>query len=133
MTELTPDQLRQIKRVLQNTSRELNKFAGKNNDNLSDEQFHRISVAIGKLLDASASLTAQAIKGTDEEIAGSVQGIQSATDNANGALRMLNNIKKGIEIATALVGLGTAIATGNPVGIAQAATGVIGAAQSAIT
>jgi prefoldin subunit 5 len=133
MTEVTLDQLRQIRSVLQNTARELNKFASKNNDNLSDEQFNNISLAIGKLLDASASLTAQAIKGTADEIASSVQGIQSATDNANGALRMLNNIKKGIEIATVLVGLGAAIATGNPAGIAQASVDVIATARAAIT
>ncbi len=133
MTELTPDQLRQIRSVLQNTARELKKFASKNNDSLSDEQFSNIYVAIRKLLDASTSLITQAIKVRAEEITSSVQGIQNATHNANGALRMLNNTKKGIEIATVLVGLGTAIATGNPAGIAQAAVDVITTARAAIT
>ena len=133
MSDLTLDQIRQSRDALQDTVDQLNRLLMARRKELSQEDIDKINEAVGRLLDASASLTAQAIKGTAEEIAGSVQGIQSATDNANGALRMLNNIKKGIEIATALVGLGTAIASGNPVGIAQAAAGVVGVALSAIT
>ncbi|MGE5445252.1 MAG: hypothetical protein ACM3SR_11740 [Ignavibacteriales bacterium] len=46
---------------------------------------------------------------------------------------MLDNIRKGINVAAALVGLGTAIIAGNPGGIFQASAGVIEAARTVVT
>ena len=132
MPDLTPDQIRQSRDALQDTVDQLNRLLMAKRKELSQEDIDKINEAVGKLLDASDKLTAQAIKGTAEQIANSVQGIQDATNNANHALKVLDNIRKGINIAASLVGLGTAIIAGNPEGIVQAAAGVIGTARAVI-
>jgi len=45
---------------------------------------------------------------------------------------VLDSIRKGINVAAALVGLGAAIIAGNPGGIVQASAGVIEAARTVI-
>ena len=133
MPDLTPDQIRQSRDALQDTVDQLNRLLMAKRRELSQDDIDKINEAVGSLLDAADKLTAQAIKGTAEQIASSVQGIQDATNNANHALKVLDNIRKGINIAAALVGLGTAILAGNPGGIITAATEVIGAARAVIT
>jgi hypothetical protein len=132
MPDLTPDQIRQTRDALQDTVDQLNRLLMAKRKELSQDDIDRINEAVGKLLDASDRLTAQAIKGTAEEIADSVQRIQDATNNANHTLKVLDSIRKGINVAAALVGLGAAIMAGNPGGIVQASAGVIEAARTVI-
>jgi len=132
MPDLTPDQIRQMRDALQDTVDQLNRLLMAKRKELSQEDIDKINESVGMLLDASDKLTAQAIKGTAEQIASSVQGIQDATNNANHSLKVLDNIRKGINVAAALVGLGTAIIAGNPGGIVQASAGVIEAARTVV-
>jgi hypothetical protein len=100
---------------------------------IAQEDVDKINEAVGKLLDASGKLTAQTIKGTAKQIASSVQRIKDATNNENHTLKVLDNIRNGINVAAALVGLGTALLAGTPEGIVQAAEEVIGVARTVVT
>jgi hypothetical protein len=124
MPGLDPHQTREIKESLLSVIDELTEFLLSNRTQLSDDEKNEIDKTVSNLSDAHSRLTAEAIKGTALQIQECVQGIRQATNVANNALKTLSNLKKGIVILTSLVGLGTAILAGNPVGIVQAALGV---------
>jgi hypothetical protein len=94
-------------------------------EQLTGEEKEKINSAADEMANVVDGLTAQAIQGTALQIQESVQEIRIATNNAVNALRKLGNIRNGISIITALIGLGTSIASGNPTGIISAARGVL--------
>ena len=125
MSGLSPDQIRYIADSLISSQHELTNYLTANRKQLSKENKKIIDETADKLADQANSLVAQAIKGTAQEISSSVQGIKDATSNANMALDTLRDIKSALNIVTKLLGLATAIATGNPVSIMAAANEVI--------
>jgi hypothetical protein len=133
MSELDPSQSRAIRDNLLHTIAELTELLRNNRTQLSDDEKAKINEAADELDNAVAKLIAQGIRGTALQIQPAVQGIQQATNNATNALKTLSNIKMGINIATALVGLGTAIAAGNPAGIVSAAEEVLRAVSQVKT
>lgn len=132
MPDLTPDQIRHTSDALQDMVDHLNQLLMAKRKELAQEDVDKINEAVGTLLDAADTLTAQGIKGTAEQIADSVRRMRDATNNANHTLKVLDSIRKEINVGAALVVLGTAIIAGNPEGIVQAAAGVIGVARTVV-
>ena len=96
MPDLTPDQIRQTRDALQDMVDQLNRLLMAKRKELAQEDVDKINEAVGTLLDAADKLTAQAIKGTVEQIADSVRGIRDATNNANHTLKVLDRLEKGL-------------------------------------
>ncbi len=128
MPELTPDQIRESREQLLDTIDRLNDLLLNEGTVMSADQIQTARRAIRQLNNGVVELTAKAIQGTGAELGNAVDGVKKATAEANRALDTLSDLRHGIDVATALVGLGTAIAAGNPVGIVGAAQGVVQAA-----
>ena len=125
MSQLDPYQLRQMRDSLLTIIEELTYLLRAKREQLTGEEKEKINRAADEMANLADGLTARAIQGTALQIQESVQEIQIATNNAVNTLRKLSNIRNGINIVTALIGLGTAIAGGNPTGIISAARGVL--------
>src|SRR5262245_40786551 len=128
MPQLDGNQTRESRERLLGTIDRLNDVLLEKGTELTSDQIQEIRRAIRQLNNGVVELTAKAIEGTVAALAEAVKGIQDATERANQALDTLADIRAGINVTTALVGLGIAIASGNPVGILGAAGGVVGAA-----
>ena len=73
------------------------------------------------LEDRAHYCTAQAIGATLQSIHSDLANIKAVTEQAKAQVGVLNDVSKVISIATSALRLGTAIAAGNPVSIADAA------------
>lgn len=131
MPGLSPDQIREIRGKLLETIDKLNDLLLEKGDELSSDQIKDINRATRQLNNAIIELTARAIQGMAKELQEAADGIKDATDKANDALNTLEDIKDAINIITSIIGLGTAIASGNPVGITNAANGLLTAVTQA--
>ena len=125
MAELTLEQIRESRDKLLDTIDNLNDLLRDKGDDLTAVEIKEINKATRRLNNAITELNAKAIEGTVKELNRAVDGVRKATINANDALDTIQNIRDAIKIVTALVGLGTAIAAGNPQGIVTAATDVL--------
>ncbi len=94
--------------------------------NPTPEQLQRLKDLSLQLGSIANGFIAQAIGATLQTIQADLANIKNVTADAKTQLGHLNNVSKAISIATAALGLGTAIVTGNPAGI-------IGAAQTLTT
>ena len=131
MVKLTPDQIREIRNELMETIRSLNNILNEQGDDLRSEEIQEINRAGRQLSNAVTELTADAISGTAAQLKDAVSGLKKATKNANDALDTLDNIRSVIKVATSLVNLGLAVASGNPGGIIKAAGNVISTVNEA--
>lgn len=66
------------------------------------------------LLNVSTDLITQAVATILDDAQQSVAELGAVTDKAKDAIKNINNVKQAIDIASALIGLATAISAGNP-------------------
>jgi hypothetical protein len=85
------------------------------------DQLARLKDKAQALEDRAHYCTAQAIGATLQSIHSDLANIKAVTEQAKAQVGVLNDVSKVISIATSALRLGTAIAAGNPVSIADAA------------
>jgi uncharacterized protein (DUF2342 family) len=93
---------------------------------LPNDQMTRLKDESQALEDRAHYFTAEAIGVTLEAIQPDLANIKDVTAQAKDQLETLNDVAKGITIATSVLSLGTAIAAGNPASILAAAQAVSG-------
>jgi hypothetical protein len=89
---------------------------------LSTDQASRLKDEAQSMEDRAHYFTAEAIGATLQSIQPDLANIKAVTAEAKSQLNNLDDISKAISIATSALSLGTAIAAGNPMSIAAAAT-----------
>lgn len=94
-------------------------------DDLTVDQRQALTGAEHDLLDRSQSVITSAVGLVLTDAQTSLDEIKKATNDANEAIKTVSSIKKGVNIATAMVALGAAITAGNPSGIASAVDGLV--------
>jgi len=131
MAELTPDQIREVRDELLDSIDKLNGILIDKGDELTSEEISEIVRAVRQLSNGVVELVARSIKGTAVQLKDAVSGLKKATKNANDALDTLDNIRSVIKVATSLVNLGLAVASGNPGAIIKAAGNVLSTVNEA--
>jgi hypothetical protein len=81
---------------------------------LPDGQMGRLKDESHALQDRANYFTGEAIGATLQKIQPDLSNIKTVTAQAKTQLQHLNNVAKGIQIATSALALGTAIAAGDP-------------------
>ena len=127
MSTITPEQALQLASAYNDSANEIGQFRLRNWDNLSASE--RTSTAkIGRqLIGYSQTLITDAVGRLLDDAQASLAAIKLATADANHTIQTIDNIKKVITVAAALVTLASAISTENPSGIAEALKGVVAA------
>jgi hypothetical protein len=91
------------------------------NPPLPQDEMSRLKDEAQALQDRAHHFTAEAIGATLQTIQPQLANIKTVTTKAKKQLQNLNNVSKAINIATSALGLGVAIAAGDPATIAAAA------------
>jgi predicted trehalose synthase len=95
------------------------------NPSIPADQLSRLKDEAQALEDRAHYFTAQAIGATLQSIQPDLANIKAVTAQAKTQVGVLNDVSKVISIATSALGLGTAIAAGNPMAIAAATNGLV--------
>lgn len=98
---------------------------------LTLKQRGQIQDAREELLAWSGKLIKGALQLQLEDLAGTLQRIEGATREVRKAIRRIQAVREAIDVATAVLQLGRAIATGNPSAIGDALTAASAAARAA--
>ncbi|MGD0537753.1 MAG: hypothetical protein ABSC03_08920 [Verrucomicrobiota bacterium] len=125
MTQITSEDALDLARLFKESALGLGQFQLDHWNNLSEGQRRDLTDQEYTLLDHSQNLVTYAVGVMLDEAQASLDDIREATVKANQAIQTVTNIKKVMEIATALITLGAAIYSANPSGIATAVSAVL--------
>ena len=118
--KLTAAQALELARWFRQIANALGDYRLNNWNALTQAQRQRIDNAEWSLINYSSDLTTEAVGTILDDAEGSLERIQEATNKANKIIQKIQDVKKAIGIATAFVGLGAAIITGNTSAITTA-------------
>jgi hypothetical protein len=127
---LTKEQLEDLARQFTEVATIIKEYQMANCASMSPEQHRRIALLICDLSDVSNYLITKAVGLIIENAQNSLIEIKNATTQAKKAIGHLRDIQHTISLITAVVGLGTAVMTGNLMMIIPAITNVIAQSQS---
>ncbi len=125
MPQLTQDQARALAEGFLAVSKAVGDFRLANFSLLTPDQQAALRDLQQQLSNQSLHFTAVAIQITLDDLQGTLERIGQVTAQVNQAVTNLNDIRRVITVATSFVGLGAAIASGNPGTIATAVQGTI--------
>ena len=114
MAELTQQQARDLAEEFFELSKAVGDFRFDHFDTLTPEERAALQSLQQQLSNQSNHFTAIAIQVTLDDLQGSLARIGQITGQVKHAVTTLNDVRRVIGIATSVVGLGAAIATGNP-------------------
>lgn len=100
-----------------------------NSKTLTLEQKNSLNLAFGQLLNASEGFADQALAQALVDIETSVKNLQVAAHNAIEALQALTKLKRVLDIASAAVGLASALLAPTPGTVTSALSGLVQAVQ----
>ena len=123
-TKITAEQARELAKDYNESANIIGDFRLTNWDRLSPEERLVLGNSGRTLLDHSQDLITYAVGKILDDTQASLNQIRNATADANRAIKKIDDIKKVINIAAALVTLAAAIYTENPAGIANALKGL---------
>jgi HPt (histidine-containing phosphotransfer) domain-containing protein len=129
MTKITSQDAIDLAKQFKEAAVAVGDFQLQNWDNLSKDDRRSLTDVEYTLLDYSQDLVTYAVGKALDDAQASLAQIKDATARANRVVKTVNDVKKVIGIATALVTLGAAIYTGNVGGIVTALKGVYDAAK----
>lgn len=89
-------------------------------DAIDDDRKTALMDMEGQLDQLTADLRARGTDALVAAVAGQMEEIRSATEQAEGLLRRIRNVQRILGIATATLELGLAVIAGKPAGIAKA-------------
>lgn len=114
MPELTVEQSDELANQVLSLKRAVGEFRNRFFDTLTPEQRDGLRTLAMELGNEVDHLTAVAIKLSLVDLQGTLADLRGITSGVNDAVAHLSEVRKVITIATALVNLGSAIATGSP-------------------
>lgn len=128
---ISKDQARDIAKEFLDLSHELGTYRFANWANLTPSQRRQIEDAEWDLLNYSGSFVTTAVGIALDDMDNDLKTISQATSRAKKAVATIKTVKSVINVATAIVVLGGAIASQNPTTILSAAGEALGAVQEA--
>lgn len=131
MTQLSAQQARDLAESFSELAQAVGNFSSRHraDPGFSQNQRDAILSFQMRLLNDSRDFTAQAIQITLQDLQPTLDQISGATSRMNAAIQQLEDINKVIGIASAAVGLGAAIITGNPAAIVSALNDAVNVAS----
>jgi hypothetical protein len=129
MSKLTQDQARGLAENFFEISKAIGDYRFAHFDDLTPDQRNTLHSLRQRLSDQSNHFTAAAIEITLNDLRPTLDRINQVTSQVNEAITALNDIRRVITIATNVVDLGAAIASGNPGAIASAIQDTLQAVQ----
>ena len=130
MAQLSADNARQLAADFHDLAVAVGNYRFDNWEQLSPTQLSRLESLQWTLLNYSSDFSSQAIAITLTDLDNTLNNIKDATGKAEKAIGQIRSVDKIFRIATAATVLGAAIASGNPVGIADAVKATYNAASS---
>jgi hypothetical protein len=129
MSTLTQDQARALAEDFFEISKAVGDYRFRHFDDLTPDQLNALHSLQQQLSNQSNHFTAVAIQITLDDLQPTLDKINQITGQVNQAITTLNNIRRVITIATSIVSLGAAFASGSPGTIASAIQDTVGALQ----
>src|SRR5678815_5001867 len=129
MSKLTQDQARALAEDFFEISKAVGDYRFAHFDDLTPDQLNALHSLQQQLSNQSNHFTAVAIEITLEDLQPTLDRINQITGQVNNAVTTLNDIRRVITIATSIVSLGAAIASGSPATIASAIQDAVQAVQ----
>jgi hypothetical protein len=126
MPKITSQEALDLAKLFKEAALALGQFQLSQWDSLSKNERRRLTDDEYTLLDHSQNLITYAVGVMLDDAQASLDQIKNATTAANQAIKTINDIEKVIAVSAALVTLGAAIYSGNPSGVADAVTGLVG-------
>jgi len=127
---LTAKQVGDLAKQFTELATRVQEYQKANCDSMSPAEYKRIAFLICDLSDISNDLITKAVGLIIANAQKSVTDIEKATTQAKAAIGHLKDIQHTISLLTAVVGLGTAIMTGNVTAIIPSIANVIAQSQS---
>lgn len=128
--KITADEALELAANFRAASIELGDYVYENWTTLAPKERDQLRSLEVTLLNLSTDLVTQAAGVILDDAQASVAQLGAATQKAKRALAKIQQIKKAINVATALIGLAAAIPTGNITSILSALNGVLDATKS---
>jgi hypothetical protein len=119
MPSLTTDQAAQIEQNLRGIAKTVENFRFDHMSDLSDTRLADLQKAETSLLKASEALNTAEMNLVMDDADGAIAGLGKVTGLLKADVSKLADVTKGLEIATAFIQIGTAVASGNLNGIAS--------------
>lgn len=119
MANLSSDQAKQLSDNFYEMSTAITDFRIANWEKLTPEENKKLSDRRYELLKCAEDILAFATTLVMDEVADSLGKINSVTADIKGTISTLGNIQKGLNVAAALVALGIAITTKDPLSISK--------------
>lgn len=104
---------------------QISDFRFKNFTTLSTEDSANLRLLVSSIRRNASDMTALIVGKKIKNLQDNLEVIAKATDEAEKAIAKIEEIKKAIDVATAVVRLGAAVITLNPVAILEAANNLI--------
>jgi hypothetical protein len=127
MAKISADDALDLAKLFKQSALDVGQFQLDHWDDLSTSQRRALTDEEYTLLDHSQNLVTYGVGVILDDAQASLNQIKKATADANKAIETIQDIKKVLTIAAALVALGASIYVGNPAGVASAVTGVVDA------
>jgi len=131
MATLDSTRLGQLAQDYQSLGEALMQYKLDNASNLSSLEFQDLSGRINLIMHNSNILAAMATYTIAADISNQLAAISDAGNEITGALKTIRTVQTAIDIATAVVNLGTSIISLNVGGIISGASGLIAAIRNA--
>jgi len=129
MPELTAEHADQLADQALNLKRAVGEFRNRFYDVLTPQQrddLRSLTITLGDEVD---HLTAVAIKMSVDDLRNSMDHLQVVTTGVSEAVAHLNEVRKVLTVATALVDLGSSIMSGDPMAVITALKGSVNSIQ----
>jgi hypothetical protein len=130
MSELTVELADELADQALGLKRAVGNFRVRFFDTLTPEQRDGLRTLTMELGDEVDHLTAVAIKLSLADLHGALAHLRDVTSGVNNAVAHLNEVRRIITVATALVDLGAAIASASPGGVLSALQDTVSALQA---
>jgi hypothetical protein len=122
---ITLDDASSIADQLVELAEQISDFRFKNFSTLSTEDSANLRLLVSSIRRNTSDMTALIVGKKIENLQKSLEVVAKATNEAEKAITKIEEIKKAIDVATAIVRLGAAVITLNPTAILEAANNLI--------
>jgi len=122
---ITRDDASAIADQLVELAEQISDFRFKNFSTLSTEDSANLRLFVSSIRRNASDMTALIVGKKIENLQNNLEVVAKATNEAEKAITKIEEIKKAIDIATAIVRLGAAVITLNPAAILEAANNLI--------
>ena len=123
--EITLEQAGEIADQLVALAEQISDWRFKNFSTLSSQQSNALRLLVSSIRHKASDITALVIGQKIANLQDNLKTVTQATNEAEKAINQIQQIRKALDIATAVVRLGSAVITLNPIAILEAANNLI--------